>query len=100
MKITVTATTTSLKSLIETAWYDFKIIEEWRIKDRDNNNNFWVYIKNTWASSIFIENFFSATIWNSIEIWSWTDFSLDVSELSKLNLIVASWTNEAKIIIT
>lgn len=99
MKITVTSTSTDVKSLIQTAWYDFSIIEANRIKDKSSNNSFWVYIKNIWASSIFLENFFNASLTTSIEIISWGDFSLDVYELSKLNLITAT-TNDLKLIIT
>ena len=100
MKITVTATSTDVKSLIETAWYNFNEIEKNRIKDRNNNNSFWVYIHNTCASSIFIENIFDVTTTNWEEIVAGWDFSLDIYELSKLNLIVASGTVEIKIIIT
>jgi len=38
MKITITATSTSVLDLIRTAWYDIKQIEDFRIKDRNNNN--------------------------------------------------------------
>ena len=100
MKIVVTATSTSVLDLIKTAWYDIKQIEEFRIKDRNNNNGFWVYIKNTSLVSVFIENIYTATIWNSHEIVTLWDFALDVYELSKLNLIVASATQEIKLIIT
>jgi len=100
MKITITATSTSVLDLIRTAWYDIKQIEDFRIKDRNNNNWFWVYIKNTSLVSVFLENIYTATIWNSLEIISLWDFALDVYELSKLNLMVASGTQEIKIIIT
>lgn len=43
MKITVTATSTSLKDLITAAWYNLNEIEASRIKDKNSNNSFWVY---------------------------------------------------------
>jgi len=100
MKITATTTSTSILDLIESAWYDVWEIEKNRIKDKNNNNSYWVYIHNIWASSIFLENIFNSTTtgWEEIEA-DWT-FSIDIYELSKLNLIVTTWTVDVKIIIT
>jgi len=101
MKITVTDTSTDVLSLIKTAWYDLWEIEENRIKENDSSNNFWVYLYNpTWWSSVFIENIIDATTTDWVEIPAEWDFSLDVNELSKLNLIVATWTQEIKVLIT
>ena len=100
MQITVTATSTDILSLIKTAWYDFSEIEKNRIKDKNSNNSFWVYLKNTGANSIFLENIYTATTTTSLEIVTTWDFSLDVYELSRLNLRVSTTPQTIIIIIT
>ena len=101
MKITVTTTSTSVLDLIKTAWYDLWEIEENRIKENDSSNSYWAYLYNPiWWVSVFLENIFDSTTTDWIEIVTEWDFSLDVYELSKLNLIVASWTQDIKVLIT
>ena len=100
MLLTVTSTSTSIKDLIIAAWYDFTEIEDNRIKQSNSNNSFWVYIANIWINSIFLENIYNATIVDWFEIISEWDFSIDVYELSKLNLLIATWTQTIKLIIT
>ena len=100
MKIIVTNASTSLKSLIETAWYDLKVVEKNRIKEDWSSNNFGVYIENIWANSIHIENFFSATVLGWKEIKTTADFSLDVAELSEVYLMSSTGTVNTKILLT
>ena len=99
MKIITTPTSTSLKDLLIEAWYDLKIIEENRIKTNNSSDNYGVYIENIWASSIYIENLFTADSVNWKEIQATKDFSLNISELSKLNFISWTWAINVKILI-
>ncbi len=99
MKITVTATSTSVKDLLTTAWYDLSKINKNKITESNFTNSYWVYIDNISVSSIFIENINTATVTTSKEIKTLTDFSIDVVSLSKLNLICTSGTVDVIIII-
>ena len=100
MLLTATATSTSLKDLIVTAWYDLWTIEAGRMKQKNSSNNYWIYLLNkTWGVSIFIDNLFTAVVtWMPVLTWEW--FPIDIEDISNFNVIVASWTQEFYLIIS
>lgn len=87
MKITVTSTSTSLESLLNTAWYNVN-----NIKAQIWWNSFSVYIENTvsWASVVYIDYLESASLTLSKPISTNTSFNLEVRDLNKLNFITST----------
>lgn len=98
MKATVTDTSTDLFELLETAWYNAEAISNNAIK-WTWWNNFWIYIEvPVWGNSVYLDNFVPAisTTWK--EIAAGESFTLDVRNISNLNLITAT-TQEIRVII-
>ena len=98
MEITATATSTSLYNLLVTAWHDVSIIEEKRIKQRNNSNAYWVrlFLPDTASSNVYFETLgFSATASNTecVEITTTSqEQSFDVQDIQNVSIITASWT--------
>jgi len=99
MKITVTTTSSSLKSLLITAWINLMEIDTKKIEA--SNNWYWVYLEVPagW-NDVFIDNIITATTANWKTISADEAFAIDVRDIKDLNLIVASSTQDLIVLIT